>query len=215
MLVFIFDFDDTIVNSTPEIHYKAYKVFCEMTNRKPLTLEKYYVELFEKTYVEFIRDMNLTLEEYQIEFENWKLYTSTIKPEPFYKIMDILRKIKNSGHKLVICSQSNREAIENFFNETDIMPDLIIAGDREHSERNKPYNYPINTVKKMYGVDNSQIIVIDDMKPGLIMAKNNCVKSIGVLYCGYHDKLAKSIKKLSTVVAESTDELEKFIDLLI
>lgn len=215
MLVFIFDFDDTIVNSTPIIHYNAYNAFCKMTNRTPLSLEEYYSILFDKTYVEFIKDMNLTPEEYKLEYENWIEYTSTFKPEPFIEVVELLRKIKAAGHKLVICSQSNRQAIEDFFNRTNLAPDMIIAGDREHPERNKPFDYPIDLVKSTYGVDNSQIYVVDDMKPGLVMAKNNHVKSIGVMYCGFHDMLRERIYDLSTVVAETISDLINFVKLLI
>lgn len=215
MLVFIFDFDDTIVDSTPNIHYKAYKSFCDMTNREPLTLEDYYSALFNKTYVEFIEEMNLTQDEYTLEYENWKNYTSQYKPQAFRDVLRIIKNIQAKGHKIVICSQSNKEAIEDFFSTTDITPDLIISGDREHPENNKPYDYPINLVKEKYGVENSQIYVIDDMKPGLLMAKNNNVKSIGVMYCKYHETLKYEIYNLSTSVADTIEDLEKFINLLI
>lgn len=215
MYIFIFDFDDTIVNSTPEIHYKAYKEFCELINKKYLSLNEYYMELFNKTYTEFLDDMHLTDEEYKLEYQNWKKYTSTIDPKPFDKILYILKLIQQNGHKIVICSQSNKEAIENFFNKTDITIDLIIAGDRKHPERNKPYDYPINLVKQLFNVNNSQIIVIDDMKPGLLMAKNNNIKSIGVLYSGNHDMLKNEIYELSTVVAETIENLITYIKLLV
>lgn len=215
MLVFVFDFDDTIVDSTPKIHYEAYKQFCELTNKKYLSLKEYYCELFNKTYVEFLKDMNLTDEEYKLEYQNWKKYTSTHHPIPFNKILSLLEYINLKGHKLVICSQSDRKTIENFFTKTFVKVDLIIAGDRIHPERNKPYNYPINLIKKQFNVDNSQIIVVDDMKPGLLMAKNNDVKSIGVLYSGYHDMLRNEIYELSTVVAETIEDLISYIKLLV
>lgn len=207
MKVFIFDFDDTIADSTPKIHYPAYKKFCEMIKIKPLTLEQYYREMFYHTYSEFIENMHLTKEQYDLEFSNWKQYTAKIKPKPFKGILSLLKKIQKNGHKLVICSQSNLEAIENFFNSVDIKPDLIIAGDRKHPERNKPYNYPIELIKKKYKVETSQMMVIDDMKPGLLMAKNNKIKSVGVMYSGFHESLKNEIAKLSSVVVNSVEEL--------
>ena len=53
------------------------------------------------------------------------------------------------------------------------------------------------------------------MKPGLLMAKNNDVKSIGVLYSGYHDMLRNEIYELSTVVAETIEDLISYIKLLV
>ena len=75
----------------------------------------------------------------------------------------------------------------------------------------KPSIYPIENIKQKYGLSNEEILVIDDLKPGLIMAKNGKVDFLWAGWAYKNPCFLNEMIKNSTYFATNFSDFEKII----
>lgn len=95
----VLDHDDTLVASTPTIHYPAFldamKILRPQVN---WSLHEYVLYNFEPGFEAICREMlHLTDEEMLVEQKVWKQWTSTHVPPMFPGMADLLRRYRGQG----------------------------------------------------------------------------------------------------------------------
>jgi phosphoglycolate phosphatase-like HAD superfamily hydrolase len=172
------DHDDTAVaNSTKELHYVSYLEImeCIRPNIKPLTLDGFFEKVFDSSLGKYYSDeMHFSIEEMQEEGRIWRKNTQDIKKFPgFYPgYVEAMLEYKERGGYFVVVSASEPHVIRMHYQVgTDhrLKPDYIF-GHNSNKEHNKPHPYPIN--KSYHSFELEDILVVDDSKPGLQMARN-------------------------------------------
>lgn len=178
----ILDHDDTVVKSTPEIHYPSFSEALSTLrpDEKPLSLEEFIGYCFSPGFSELCSDIvKFTKEEQEYQYRIWKSYTQTRIPDFYEGIPELIKKFKNMGGILTVVSHSESVHIErDYMLKCGVVPDMIF-GWEDAPERRKPSPYPVSEILRTFSLDKSEALVVDDLKPGLVMARSSGVDFAG------------------------------------
>ena len=213
------DHDDTSVNSTPTIHHKAHiEVMKKMRPLiPPLSLNEWFTKNFHPGVMEYMKeDLLMTDEEIEIEYEIWREYTEKIIPDFFAGIIETLIQYKNRGGKVVVVSHSDKDLIERdyktkgFSGKDSFFPDMIFGWTTDATKR-KPHPWPVVTALEALGIAPKDSIIIDDLKPGVLMGKNAGVEVVAAGW-GHNIPVIKDyMKENSIAYCNSVEELRNFL----
>lgn len=170
----VLDHDDTVVQSEATINYPF---FCYILNRfRPgttITLKEYIQGCFHPGFVDMCKQWyGFTDKELQEEHRGWKEYVRTHIPSPYPGIVELIRKQKEAGGKICVVSHSCKENItRDYLTHFGMEPDMIFGTDLP-KEQCKPNIYPLEKIMETYGFTPQELLIVDDLKPALQMARN-------------------------------------------
>ncbi len=169
------DHDDTVVNSTATIHYPCFIQY--LSERLPhlagrYTLGSYFIKNFHPGILELLRDeVGLNADEIREEEEYWRDYVKNHIPVAYDGIGEILGEYRARGGIIAVTSHSFRHYIERDYTHNSLpMPDVIYGWDMPPEHR-KPAPFSVLDVMEKYSLSPSEVLVIDDLKPGYDMAR--------------------------------------------
>lgn len=170
----VLDHDDTLTKSTPLIHYPSFRdAQIELRpDMKPYTLEEFVDKCFHPGF-HFLRDDILAFNEKEIarQQEIWKDYTNRITPELYEGMADIIHDFRKEGGHICVVSHSEESIISKDYNEQLGFEPYKIFGYVEDYEKMKPNPYPLVTIMNELDLNPEDLLMVDDLKPGLDMAK--------------------------------------------
>lgn len=177
----IFDHDDTVVNSTATVHHPCFQTFLnEYRPGMSISLEDYFIKNFHPGFVQMCReDFNLSDEEMDAELEHWKAYTKLRIPQAYKGMREIMTEQKSSGGIICVVSHSFKENILRDYKANALPEPDAVYGWEQPPERRKPNIWPIEDIMERFSLKASELLMIDDLKPGYDMAK-----SAGVDFAG-------------------------------
>lgn len=171
----ILDHDDTVVKSTPDIHYPSFKEAMKILrpDMKPLSLEDFVSYCFNPGFSELCTDiLKFSKDEQEIQYNIWKKYTKTKVPEFYPGFAELLEEYKRLGGIICVVSHSECEQIlRDYKANCSLIPDIIFGWELEEEKR-KPHPYPVMEIMKRFHLNNNEVLVLDDLKPGLDMARS-------------------------------------------
>ena len=210
----VLDHDDTVVQSEATVNYPFFVEFLkEYRPGMTITAHEYISECYNPGYIPMCRQrFDFTDEELEIEYKAWKEHIKHHAPEAYPGIGKVLRRYKEAGGVIIVASQSAQENIlRDYRLHIGIEPDEIYGWDLAPEHR-KPNPYAIWQAQKKYGFSTDQMLVIDDMKTAVQMAKNGGVK---IAFAGWGRKefpeICQEMERLCQYSFYSTEELEKFL----
>jgi phosphoglycolate phosphatase-like HAD superfamily hydrolase len=175
----VIDHDDTSVDSTPHIHYPAFLEAMKILrpDYRGIGIDQYFIKNFDPGLTDFLKkEIGLTEAEMFEEFKIWRSFTDRMIPEFFRGFLDILREYKGQGGIIAVVSHSEKEIIErDYRNRSPVHPDIIFGWDNDETKR-KPEPFPVHEIIKTFGLNREDVLVVDDLKTGLVMAKKSGVK---------------------------------------
>ena len=189
----IFDHDDTVVNSTATIHHPAFLAYLEKYfPGKSCTLEEYFEKNFEPGFLEYCRnDFGMTEQDFDIELVFWQSFVKGRIPQAYPGIREIMERQKAEGGRIAVISHSLKENIlRDYAANTLPEPDLVF-GWEQPPERRKPNAWPVEQVLREFGLEKSDVLMIDDLKPGYDMA---CAAGIDFAAAGWANDI-RSIER--------------------
>ena len=171
----VLDHDDTVVSSTAEIHYPCFVEYLKETRPHLVgewTLERYFVENFHPGITAILRDgLGMDEEELQYEYNYWAEYVKNHIPAAFPGIREIIEEFRRRGGIIAVDSHSYRKYIERDFLHNGLpLPDEIYSWDLPEEER-KPSPCTLFQLMDKYALKPSEVLVVDDLKPGYDMAR--------------------------------------------
>lgn len=181
----VLDHDDTVVASEISVNYPC---FLEGLNKfRPgeyMDHPEFVSWCFHHEFADFLRiRYNFTTEEAAEEYEMWKEYAKTHIPPVCEGIREIILEQKRRGGLVCVASLSSRETIERDYDlHIGIRPDMIFSSD-DPREKRKPGTYPIEKIMETYRLSPADLLVVDDLKTGLQMAKAGSIPIAAALWC--------------------------------
>ncbi len=171
----VLDHDDTVVDSTRTVHFPCFVEYLEKyypSFSKNYTLESYLIKNFHPGITSLLVDeIGLGEEELKHEVDYWAAYCKGHIPVAFSGIGRLISDFRAAGGIIVIDSHSLTEYIERDFRENRLPdPDLIYGWDIP-AEQRKPAPYTLFDIMKRYDLSPSEMLVVDDLKPGYDMAR--------------------------------------------
>ncbi len=171
----VLDHDDTAVDSTSSVHYPAHlEVMRQLRpNHSVISLETWFEKNFHPGIVNFLtEELSLTEEEMAEEFRIWQDYNETRNP-PFYDGMpELMAEFVDRGGTLAVVSHSTDTHILRHYQlgAGAVEPRFIFGWD-DNPERRKPSPWPLHQIMEKTSIPAHQILVVDDLKPGVEMAR--------------------------------------------
>lgn len=167
------DHDDTTVNSTPEVNYPAFlDTLARLRPGVTYTYDEFTELCCHPGFNELCRDV-LRFDDKEMEFEvwNWKRFVDAAIASPIPGIADVIRRQRAAGGVVCVVSHSTRAIIErDWAAHFGTLPDAIYDWD-DNPARRKPAPFPLLDAARRFGVSPGEILMIDDLRPGIDMAR--------------------------------------------
>ena len=170
------DHDDTVVDSTATVHFPCFKQYtAEFYPHADYTLERYLKENFHPGIIELFRSIGMSDEDMLHEQRYWNAYVKEHTPPVYPGMREILWRHKREGGVLCVVSHSYTENILRDYRENDLPEPDMIFGWESPAEERKPNPYPLQRIMEKGGFSPSELLVLDDLKPGYDMARSCAV----------------------------------------
>ena len=210
----ILDHDDTVVQSEATVNYPFFVDFLkEYRPGMTITQHEYISGCFQPGYIEMCKQrFGFTDEELLIEYNGWKEYIQHHIPTVFPGIGNVIQRFKAAGGLVCVVSQSAQANIARDYRfHFDMDADDIYGWDLE-AEHRKPSPWAIRQVMAKYNLSPSEILVVDDMKAAVQMARDADVK---IAFAGWGRKeyplICEEMEKLCDYSFYSTEDLSQFL----
>ena len=169
----VFDHDDTVVNSTATIHWPCFVEYLAL--RRPglsCSLEKYFLKNFDPGFIAMCReDYGLSDEELIDETKFWQAYVREHIPVAYPGIREIMERQKAEGGLVCVVSHSFDYNIRRDYAHNGLPEPDAVFGWEQPLEQRKPNPWPLEEIMARFGLKPSELLMIDDLKPGYDMAR--------------------------------------------
>lgn len=213
----ILDHDDTAVDSTAEIHYPAHIEIMRQIRptHRPVSLEGWFLKNYHPGIMEYLKhELKLNETEMQKEYDIWRDYTSTRTPGFYPGFLDVIHEFHSKGGIVTVVSHSDVDIIKKHYQMSKengvVVPDTIFGWTQNADER-KPHPFPIDQILSKYQLNKEEVLVVDDLKPGVLMAKAAGVDIAGVGWGHRIPEIEAYMKANCLIYLETIDELRNFI----
>lgn len=169
----VLDHDDTVVQSTPLIHYPSFMNTLEQLRPGVhWSLQEFIGYNFELGFEAMCRELlGFTPEEMAVQEQNWLAYASTHEPLMFPGMAALIRRQKAEGGLVCAVSHSDSDVIARDYRKScGFEPDLIFGWEQGPGRR-KPHPWPLRQIMERYALAPAQLLMVDDLKPGWQMAQ--------------------------------------------
>ncbi|MFW5852734.1 MAG: HAD family hydrolase [Nanoarchaeota archaeon] len=205
----VVDHDDTAVDSTRLIHYPIYReLLGEMRPDYEIMSLDGFINMNRNQGIKrhYVEDLNFTEDEWKYAFELWLNHPLRKTIPSFYEgFIEIFEKFSSANGIFAVVSHSDENAIRmHYSNKGNLMPKFIV-GANGNPDYNKPNSWPLDKIMEMYDVGSRDIIVVDDLEPGINMAEKRNVDTFGV---GWSHENPDSFKERCTFYSDNIEDLE-------
>ena len=141
----------------------------------PINLEGWIKKNFHPGIMEYlVNELRFTENELEEELAIWRDFTRKHTPHFYPGFIEMLSIYKSRGGLVTVVSHSEVEMIEAHYRQADIngtvFPDAIFGWTYE-AEKRKPNPYPVRQIMERFDLKADEVLIVDDLKPGVEMAK--------------------------------------------
>lgn len=168
----VLDHDDTVVNSTATIHYPAYlEAIRRMGRTTDLTLEGYFRVNFDPGFVPFMQQAHaFTEEDFAVEYDIWQECVQRTIPRVYPGMDEVIRRQLREGGTVCVVSHSVDVNIRRDYRANGLPEPTLVFGWEQPRERRKPSPWPLEEIMRRLRFAPEELLMVDDLKPGLDMA---------------------------------------------
>lgn len=209
----LLDHDDTVVDSTAQIHYPAFlEALKELRPNVTISLEDYFIENFHPGFTEYCtQKLKMTDSELEREVEIWREYVKKHVPKVYPGMKEIIERQKREGGYVCVVSHSYDYNIRRDYEANSLpMPDMIFGWECPPSQR-KPNDYALKVIAEKYNLKPQEMVMVDDLKPGYDMAKSFGAGFVGAGWANDIPQIREFMKKNSDIYFTKVDELKKYL----
>lgn len=212
----LLDHDDTTVRGTEELHHPAHveSVRALRPDLEPCTLEEWFEKNHEPGVYRYLSSL-FTPEQMEEEHRIWTDAMRGCTPTFYDGMADTLAEFRSLGGLLAVISHSPKDHIERNYEAhpraDEIRPDIIL-GWNDDPQRRKPSPWPALHVLEVFGVAPEEALVLDDLSPGVKMAK---AAGVHVAASGWGHSVPKVEEYMKTECNFFFDTVEDFASFLL
>ncbi len=212
----ILDHDDTAVDSTADIHYPAHIEIMKILrpNDDVISLEQWLLKNFHPGIMEYMKgELKFSDDEIQEEYKIWQDYTQKRHPEFYPGFLEIVREFKENGGRVAVVSHSSEAFIKRDYERAGAgdLPEIIFGWHMDEEKR-KPSPFPVEEILKEFGLKREEALIIDDLKPAVLMGRSSGVAVAGA---GWGHQIPEIVSYMKDNCHHYFYELDEFRDLLL
>ena len=210
----VLDHDDTVVKSEITVNYPCFLESLEKFRPdESMGYQEFVSWCFRYEFTEFLRiKYGFTDEELFEEYTMWQTYSKTRIPPAYEGIREIILEQKRRGGLVCVASLSSKENILRDYREhIGIEPDMIFSCNDPKDQR-KPNPYPLQAIMKTYGLNPSEVLMVDDLKTGYEMAS---AAGVPIAFAAWsrleNPDVMEQMEKLCDFSFHTTEDLHNFL----
>jgi len=209
----VLDHDDTVTDSTAKVHYPAFLVALdELRPGVTMSLREYFMFNFDPGFLEYCTDvLHMTDEEMEREYVIWDTYVQSHIPEVFPGMKHLIARFVNGGGHVCVISHSLAKNIRRDYRAAGLPEPEIVFGWEQSAEHRKPNPWPLEEIMRRLGLDSSEVLMVDDLKPGYDMAKKCGVDFAAALWAYDVDEIHDFMKSSCERCFDTPELLEKWL----
>ena len=212
----ILDHDDTVVDSSASVHFPAYLETMQKMRpgAEPVDLDGWFLKNFHPGILAYLtEELEFTGEEMEVEYSVWRSYSARLKPGFYPGILDLLSEYSKLGGKIAVVSHSESDIIKRDYRDTGgdvVTPDVVFGWELEEGRR-KPDPWPVHEVIRRLSLSLEEVLVVDDLKPAVLMARSAGVAVAGAGWGHSIPVIVDYMKQNCDYYFETVDEFESLI----
>lgn len=210
----VLDHDDTVVHSTPVIHYPSFVEALKTLRpeKDPITLKEFVTYCFNPGFSALCSDvMGFDKTEQAVQYRIWRDYAESRIPGFFIGFPELITKYRDQGGLICVVSHSeSKQILRDYRKHCHLEPDMIFGWDLEKDQR-KPNPYPLEEIMRTYHLKPEELLVVDDLKPGLDMARSCGVDFAGAGWSHIIPEIADYMQTHSDYYFSTVDEFSEFL----
>ena len=209
----VLDHDDTAVDSTATIHYPAHRECIARLRPRlaPVTLEEWFLKNFDPGISHYLeQELRLDETELRTEMEIWRSHTASRLPHFYPGIVDLLRRFRERGGVVAVASHSEVATIERHYGAAGFTPDAIYGWADDPAKR-KPSPWPVDRIRESHRLAADEVVVVDDLKPGVLMARNAGVRAAAAGWAHSIPQIQDWMRANCEAYLPSVADLERFV----
>ena len=144
-------------------------------------VDTWFLKNFNPGIIDYLTgELGFTQQEMDLEYEIWRDYNMRMDPHFFDGMLKLIADFQAEGGIVAVVSHSEVDVIRRHYEVRagGVMPDIIFGWDYDESKR-KPSVYPVEQICEKFSVERESMLMVDDLKPGLTMAKNAGISIAG------------------------------------
>ncbi len=205
----LLDHDDTIVESTREIHYPSFLETLRTLrpNDEAISLHDFVSLCYHPGFIGLCDKYGFDKDEMVQEYAIWKKYTRGHTPAAYAGISEILARFRAEGGKIVVISHSeSTEILRDYRANFGFDPDLIYGWELGEEKR-KPYVYPLDETLRVLNLQPSDCIMIDDLKLGMTMVRQRNIPFVAAGWSHFIDAIKDELRAQADYYCNEVDDL--------
>ncbi len=211
----VLDHDDTVVNSTATIHYPCFIEYLEKfypERAKNYTLESYFKKNFHPGVLSLFTDeLGFSPAELEHEEKYWQEYVVNHIPKAYAGIGEIISDFRAAGGIIAVNSHSFSHYIKRDYEANGLpAPDIIYGWDIPKSQR-KPAPDTLFDLMERFSLSKSEILVVDDLKPGLMMARGAGVDFAATGWSYNIPEIEREMRQSADYYLKTVEDLRKIL----
>ena len=209
----VFDHDDTTVNSTATIHHPCFQLFLDQYRPGRIcNLEEYFLKNFDPGFLPMCREeYAMTDAELEAEGLFWREYVKGHIPAVYPGIKEIMERHRAEGGLICVVSHSHEDNILRDYEHNGLpVPDAVYGWGRPANER-KPHPFPLQDIMSRFGLEPSELLMIDDLKPGYDMAMACGVDFAAAGWANDIAPIEAFMRRNSRLYFKTVDQLKEFL----
>lgn len=209
----VLDHDDTVMDSTREIHYPAFLKAMEVLRPGiTMTLEDYYRINFHPGLPTYYHDVVcLTEQEQEQEYRIWQDYVQAHIPEVYPVMRRIIERQKAEGGFVCVASYSVGQNILRDYRENNLPGPDLVYGWELPPEQKKPSPFPLEDIMRRLRLQPSELLVVDDQRSGAEMASSRGVEFAAAGWAYEVPEIRDFMNKAGKYYFASEEALEQFL----
>jgi beta-phosphoglucomutase-like phosphatase (HAD superfamily) len=213
----ILDHDDTAVNSTALIHHPSHVESMRVLRpgTAAIDLDGWYLKNFDPGIMQYLAgELGLNREELEVEYKIWRRFNTERIPRFFPGFLEALRTYRANGGIITVVSHSEKDVILNSYRAAGggdgLLPDLVFGWDYDETRR-KPSPWPVENILRRFGLSPRQALIVDDLKPGVVMSRATGVAIAGAGWAHRIPEIHAYMRENCDVYFESVEQFGGFI----
>jgi len=180
-----------------------------------VSLETWFEKNFDPGILSFLVDeLGLTPDELALEHRIWREFTSRETPHFYPGFLEALAAYRERGGHIAVVSHSEEHVIRAHYggaaNGHGVVPDLVFGWDLE-PDRRKPNPWPVLETLRHFDLEPRDILVLDDLKPGIDMAAAAGVDAAAAGWSHDIPRIREFMKRTCVAYFQTVPEFAEFV----
>jgi len=181
----------------------------------PVNLEGWFLKNFDPGISRYFRDeLGLTEPELALELEIWRRFATTLRPHFFPGFLEAVGAYQQAGGLVAVASHSEAEVIRAHYRAQDTHPRVepdVVYGWESGEGRRKPSPWPVDDLVRKFGLSRERVLVVDDLKPGVLMAQAARVAVAAAGWAHRLEPIERYMRENCVAYLESVPVFQEFV----